>query len=305
MPYKVTFVILHYLSVEVTDKCIQSILDNISYDNYLVVVVDNGSPNNSGKLLQEKYQTESKVSILLEKDNLGFSKGNNVGYKYAKQTLKSDFIIVINNDTIINQASFVEKCINIFETDKYYVMGPDIVNLNGVHQSPQRDHVITFGEVLIWYFKRLLFYMCLFGKVSLGKKIRKIIIEKYHENDARRINSFCWQKKQERIELQGACFVFSPVYIKANDIAFEELTFMYGEEATLAWKCKKNNWKMLYSPDVHIKHAEKLATGMMFDDDANKKLQFYSKNHLIAIKKLMKFMIAYGILQSHTREKLD
>ena len=54
--YKVVFSILHYVTSEKTIKCIDTITENLAYDNYLIYVVDNCSPNGSGKELQEKYK---------------------------------------------------------------------------------------------------------------------------------------------------------------------------------------------------------------------------------------------------------
>lgn len=50
---KFSFVILHYLqkSVEDTIECIESILNNIDYNDYNIVVVDNGSKDRSGEIL--------------------------------------------------------------------------------------------------------------------------------------------------------------------------------------------------------------------------------------------------------------
>ena len=47
------YVVLHYQNIKVTEKCIRS-LKNQFKESY-IVVVDNCSPNGSGKLLREKY----------------------------------------------------------------------------------------------------------------------------------------------------------------------------------------------------------------------------------------------------------
>ena len=52
---KIGFVVLHYNSEVETKNCVNSILQHVP-DSY-IVVVDNASPNNSGKNLMEFYKT--------------------------------------------------------------------------------------------------------------------------------------------------------------------------------------------------------------------------------------------------------
>ena len=40
---KIVFVILHYLAIKETIDCVSSIQQNVCYDNYSIIIVDNGS----------------------------------------------------------------------------------------------------------------------------------------------------------------------------------------------------------------------------------------------------------------------
>ena len=289
---KVVFVILHYLTIDVTMQCIKSIENYITYDNYKIVVVDNGSNNQTGEQLSKTFKDNKYIEIIRLDDNLGFSTGNNAGYSYAKEKLHADYVIVINNDTEMIQKDFVQKAIQCFENEKYYVLGPDIINLEGTHQSPQRDHIITKSETYRWYIKR-----CLFSKYLHLHRILKLsnsffILRKYLEHDENRKKSLVTDKKKESVELQGACFIFSPLYIAESKFAFEELTFMYGEEALLALRCAKNQWKILYNPDLKIKHAEK-ATMSIINKNLLEKEIFWSDNHVKAIKAILRKVRSY------------
>lgn len=283
----VAFVILHYIALDVTMNCIASIQGKIKYSNYQIVVVDNGSDNGSGKKLEELYADDEMVSVICNEKNLGFSAGNNVGYIYAKKELHAKYIFVVNNDTEIIQEDFIERAIRCHMDTSYYVLGPDIINLEGVHQSPQRDHVITKKEAKRWYRKRYLFsiYLHIHKKWSLPEDF--YIYRKYIEHDNKRKDSFMTNVIQENVELQGACFIFSPLYVERNENAFEELTFMYGEEALLLLRCTKNHWKVIYNPELRIRHAEKAVTKRANQNVIDKEI-FWSDNHVKAIKQLMK-----------------
>ena len=51
----ICFVILHYNGIEDTEKCIQSIRQLAGQEDIRIVIVDNASPNGTGKLLAHRY----------------------------------------------------------------------------------------------------------------------------------------------------------------------------------------------------------------------------------------------------------
>ena len=102
----ISFVILHYQAVDETISCIETIIEKVS-GNKKVIVVDNGSPNGTGKLLQEKYKGFDCVCVVSTKKNLGFAKGNNIGFQEAKKD-NPDFIVVMNNDVFLKQDDFTD-----------------------------------------------------------------------------------------------------------------------------------------------------------------------------------------------------
>ena len=68
---KVVFLILHYYTLNDTIKCVDSI-DKIDYDNKEIIIVDNGSPKESGEQLKIRYKNRKDIHIILSKTNLGF-----------------------------------------------------------------------------------------------------------------------------------------------------------------------------------------------------------------------------------------
>ena len=136
--YKFAFVVLHYITVQDTIECVESILNNIDYQNYIIIIVDNGSKNNSGELLKNKYSDNPKIKVIISKKNLGFAKGNNLGYNFAKYKMDSDFIALINNDTILEQKNFITKIVDKYTNVKFHILGPDILSTkDGIHQNPR------------------------------------------------------------------------------------------------------------------------------------------------------------------------
>ena len=137
---KIGFCILHYLVKDVTINCVNSIMEKCKGENYAIVVVDNASNNNSGKELQKLYKSNNKVKVIINKNNLGFAKGNNVGFRYLKK-LGCEYIVMLNNDTLLLTDHFGEEIIKEWKKSKFDVMGPEIIDIN--------DQIYTYGTP-IW-----------------------------------------------------------------------------------------------------------------------------------------------------------
>ena len=86
----VVFVILNYNSIYDTEEAIEYISANVDTDNYGVVIVDNASPNGDGEELKQYYSDNTNVVVIQSEENLGFARGNNLGFAYAK-IAKKDF----------------------------------------------------------------------------------------------------------------------------------------------------------------------------------------------------------------------
>jgi len=94
---KVAVVLLIWNGWHHTSLCLSS-LEQLDYPNFDVVVIDNGSTDDSAARIRETFPWAK----LIENDkNLGFAGGCNAGIRYARQQ-GSDFIWLLNNDTIVD-----------------------------------------------------------------------------------------------------------------------------------------------------------------------------------------------------------
>lgn len=282
--YKVSFVILHYQLVEMTKMCVSCIEANFNEYNIDIIIVDNASPNGSGKELENLYSSDNIVTVIKCEENFGFSKGNNIGYRKAKQH-KADFVIIMNNDVEIHQKDFLDILFEDYQKYQYHVIGPDIVNLEGVHQSPQREHYINKKELSKWYFKRMLFLKLLYiaRKVPL---FAKVLRKRYIVHDKERIGNFDFSNPKVDVELQGACFIFTPSFVDKREYPFEEISFMYGEEPMMGVLCKLNGWHTYYDPKMKILHKEKSTTRSENVNYIEHEI-FYTKNMIEGLRNII------------------
>jgi GT2 family glycosyltransferase len=287
--YKATFVILHYETFSDTVDCINSIIKTIRFPDWNIVIVDNGSSNKSGNKLKELYEKEARIFVLLNKKNLGFARGNNEGYLFAKKTLGADFIIVINNDTIIKQADFIEKIIARYNHKRFDILGPDILSIrNGSHQNP-RTEIFTNALIVkkyIRYFRYTLLLNYLHAD-ALVIKIKKFFSPSSRLPSANTKNINPLNEEMEHVKLHGSALVFSPDFLKQSEDAFYPETFLYWEESILYHLANKKGLVSVYFPAVEIFHKED-ATSDYLNKKEYKKRRFYLKHNINSAKVLLK-----------------
>lgn len=291
MNYKFAFVVLHYMTFEDTTECVDSILTNIQYNNYQIIIVDNGSPNNSGKLIKDKYEKNSKIKIILNKNNLGFACGNNIGFQFAKYELVSDFIIMINNDTIIKQSDFVIKIIEEYERQKFHILGPDILSTkDGVHQNPRRltlQNEQELRKLIKLYYVKIFLNIFLLDDI-LEKTKKRIFKTTWIKTGEEHTPS--WKEKKENVKLHGSALIFSRDYIELYE-GLNPNTFMHSEEAIIYFIVKRDKLKTIYCPDIKILHKEDSSTDKVYNK-GYKKRRFYYKNFIKSGKVLLGLMEA-------------
>ena len=73
--YDIAFEILHYMALDSTEMSVEYIRKNIDTENYVILIVDNCSPDGSGETLKEKYKDTDKVIVVCNSSNQGFTKG--------------------------------------------------------------------------------------------------------------------------------------------------------------------------------------------------------------------------------------
>lgn len=283
------FVILHYRAYEMTVRCVSSILKMFSSDNLHIAVVDNASPNESGKRLQEHFSNESQVEVLLNHENLGFARGNNAGYDFLIQHYDLDFVIVMNNDVIIEQSDFLQKIAEKYQDTPFSVLGPDTYSTSRkVHQNPFSLSVISEEELTLkaqyyheimehpgfMYLEESLRYFFInikpvysfvhalsnLARRILGKYSAEDEIQKKAEREHQEQLKTLWQKYREDVVLFGACYIFSRDFIRKRPYCFYPDTFMYFEEQILGYECQRDHLKVVYDPALQVLHFEDVST---------------------------------------------
>ena len=250
--FDISIIILHYNGAVLTGNCINNLLGlNWSNITYHIIVVDNASPDGSGRILSEKYASNPHIDVLVLDKNEGFARGNNAGIKHASSKFNSDLMILSNNDIIIEDFDLPQKLVSIYEKTLFSVLGPDIYSISrNYHQSPIRDHYLDINELneKIRNIDKVLRKLYILDKIKIYNFLRSIkkIISPTNPN------AVDYNKHQEGVVLQGAFFALSKKYLDVYPDGLYPGTFLYMEEDLLNYRVKKANLKSIYDPTLFI-----------------------------------------------------
>lgn len=222
-------IILNYNSFKDSKKCALSLKEQINI-NLAITIVDNSSDNGEIDDLR-KFCIENEILLIESDKNNGFSAGNNIGLKKAKQ-LNYKYAMVINPDVEIRDKQYISKCIEILNKDnKIAVLGTDIINMHGNHQNPMRE--VRYLEEVFWPFELI--------RNKLSKNIP--YVGDYNKS------GYCEK-------LSGCCF-----FVDINFIAeigyLDENVFLYCEEPILASIVKMKKRKLYYNHKLTAYHMHK------------------------------------------------
>ena len=274
--FDVGFVILNSKTYQDTIKCVQSIGNTIDTDNYFIVIVDNGSDNESLEVLNKEYEKEYKIAVLDAEKNLGFSKGNNVGIKYLRDLYDFQYIVVLNSDIILFQSNFFKTLDALYEKNHFAVLGPMIINgkLNIKLTIEQAKDEIRYCRKMLTFNR--------FHLIPLYERLRAIM----KKNTV--LNPELYIYQTENITLHGCFYVFSSLFFNKYK-GFDELTFLYLEEDILQYHLEQAGLKSLYSPEIVVYHNEGSST--MFQRKSADKNKFIYSNRIKALEAYLQLIL--------------
>ena len=239
-----TFVAVVYNNYPDTVDFIDSLKSQIRPGkNVRCVIVDNSDSSEVRDSLDRMATSHSVVSILRPPSNVGYFGAFNY-YFDNNPTEPSETVVLCNNDLIFS-ADFVETIRSKQYADDVFVVCPDVVTLDGVHQNP---HVIK-PRTGLQRLKLDLYFSNYYIACGL------LIIQ-------RLIQPFLKSKKRDKPSQPGylhmgigACYVLLPSFLsKFRHLDFPH--FLYGEEAYLSKQVHTAGGRLYYDPALKVQHKE-------------------------------------------------
>lgn len=235
---KVSIVILSYNKVAYTLKCIKSVLENSKYPTMEVIVVDNGSSKQTVTALKQVTK-DSRLKFVFNKENLGFGQGNNVGLEKAT----GDYIIVLNNDTVITPG-WIERLV-------YHAKQPD-VGLVG----PVTNAIGNEARIRIRY--------DIDDKEDVYETVASYTYRHWgNVLNLKMIAAFCWIIRRDVYKKIGG---FDPLYGKA-----------FFEDDDYCMRVRQANLQIVCAEDVFIHHYGSVTVNSLKHLEQNELFQLNKK----------------------------
>jgi len=135
----VAIIVLNYQNAPVTVACVRS-LRRLTYPNFHIFVVDNGSDDDS---LEQFQRYIPEIDLVKTGANLGYAGGNNRGIEKAFTLQEFDYVWVVNNDLVVD----TEALTHLVKTAEQYapaLVGPKVVWFSGEFQL-YASRILTAG----------------------------------------------------------------------------------------------------------------------------------------------------------------
>lgn len=216
---KLSVVILNYNVRYFLELCLRSVEAAIKNIDAEIIVVDNNSSDDSCAMVKELF---SDAKLIENKENYGFSKGNNIGVSYAK----GEYLCILNPDTVVAEDTFI-KAIGFAENQiNLGIVGCQLIDGRGNFLPESKRHIPT-------------------PKVALKKLIGNS--KSYYTNSLQ-------PNDIGKTEVLVGAFMFlkRDVYNEVN--GFDEDYFMYGEDIDLSYKVLKAGYSNYYFGETSVIH---------------------------------------------------
>ncbi|MFO7796124.1 MAG: glycosyltransferase family 2 protein [Promethearchaeia archaeon] len=220
----VSIIIVNYNKFNYTIDCLKSLL-NQTYDNFEIILIDNGSDFNLYLKLKDSIsQLESKLNIKLirNKINLFFGTANNQGIRIAK----GKYICLLNFDTEV-MPNFIESMINFLESHpEAGMISPKIKIYKDKRYIWNAGGIIDFRKGLV-----------VFNRGFMDFDPNDELYNKIEETDFAAGTALF--VKKENLEEIGL---------------IDEIFFMYWEDPDWSLRAKKAGFKNYYVPNTIVYH---------------------------------------------------
>lgn len=242
----VSVIIVNWNGGKIFNACLKS-LSKISYSQWELIVVDNGSNDGSESLI-EKYNPPQGCHLIKNRQNVGFALANNQGSKIAK----GKYLLLLNNDTKV-RVDFLSKLVGRIEMDQYLaVVQPKICLMDNPGFLDNAGSFFTkIGFLYHWGFMK---------------------------KDG---NEF--KKEREIFSAKGACMLVRKSVIDKVGL-FDNDFKSYFEESDFCWRVWLLGYKVLFYPQAKIYH--KLGFTIRRLDVLNLNYHYYKNRICSLIKNL-------------------
>lgn len=253
-----SIIIVSFNTKDLLVSCIASVKKYTKGINYEIIVVDNGSSDDS-----VKASRDLGVKVIENKKNLGFAAGNNIGVRASK----GEYVLFLNTDTKVKDNVAGEMVDYMRQNQKIGVATSALNNKDGSLQATG-GYFPTLPRVFSWMTIQDLPFVDMIIKP----------FHPYHSKSFFSKGDEFYKSKKELDWVTGA-FLLTKKSIIEEVNGWDESYFMYVEEVDLCFRIKKLGYEVWYLPEWNITH---------FGGGSSKTSELSLINEYLGIKKLYK-----------------
>lgn len=225
---KLSIIIVNYNVEYFLEQCLLSVEKALKNIQGEVIVVDNNSVDGSIEMLKSKFPW---VTLIENKENIGFSKANNQGIKIAK----GEYILLLNPDTLVEEDTFTKVVSFMDAHPEAGGLGVKMVDGKGNFLPESKRGLPTPSAA---------FYK-IFGISRLFPNSKRF--SKYHL-------TYLDKDQTHEIEILSGAFMLMRKSVLDKVGLLDETFFMYGEDIDLSYRIIKGGYKNYYFPETKIIH---------------------------------------------------
>lgn len=220
---QLSVVILNYNVRYFLELCLLSVQEAIQGLDAEIIVIDNNSVDDSCAMVKQRFP---ELTLLENKENVGFAKANNQAVAVAK----GEYICILNPDTVVPEHIFTTLFSVKSGLPNFGFIGTKLIDGTAQFLPESKRNIPS----PLTSFKRL------FG-IQLGK------VKSYYADHLS-------EDQTGDVDVLVGAFMFSKrdTYLAVN--GFDEAYFMYGEDIDLSYKAKKKGYLNYYTGDVAVIH---------------------------------------------------
>lgn len=229
-----SIIIVNYNTKAVTLQCLESVYTSKTDEmEFEVILVDNHSTDGSVKAIAEKYP---QVRLIVNDDNLGFSKANNIGIRAAGGRA----VLLLNSDTVVEPDTLKGTFDYLMRHLDIGALGCKVVLADGTLDAACKRSFPTPANGIFHTLKldRAFPNSRLFGSYNLT----------YLDEDE--IND---------VDCLVGAYMMVPMRV-IDDVGYlDEDFFMYGEDIDWCYRIKQADYRIVYYPKYRITHYKKVS----------------------------------------------
>jgi len=250
-PVKVSVIVVNHNGKEYLQNCIFSVLSN-DFENYEIIVVDNGSTDGSLAALRKKFAKNlEKIKIIELRKNYGPAKARNEGAKIAE----GEYLAFLDNDTQVKK-DWITEAIKLFQRDSK--IGCIQCKLLLLNEKNKYDYA---GEYLNQY----------------GFLVQRA---RYKETD----NGQYDQEVEILAAKSAGMFIRKDVFNKIG--GFDKDYYIYMEETDLGWRSWLSGYKVVFCPLSVVYHEFSTSAKILSIEKNNFNVRFHgTKNYIMTLIK--------------------